>query len=85
MTRYITLIALLATACATRAPQPEFAEFAHATPQKDTLYLLAGDSHSQALKALWDMDSVTPKPHIAFVDCDQMGSIKKRLSYDKKN
>ena len=80
---------LLATSCI--APKPEFAGsssfagFAQATPQKDTLYLVRNEPGSQVIKRVWDSEPIKSKPQIIFVDSSQMATIKKRLSYDKKN
>lgn len=87
--RQILALALLATSCVAPQPKslltPPFAEFAQATPQKDTLYLVQSEPGSQVIKRVWDLEPVQPKPQIIFVDSSQMATIKRRLSYDKKN
>jgi hypothetical protein len=87
--RALIPIALLATSCVATQPKvtstPPFAEFAQATPQKDTLYLIQSEPGSQVIKRVWDLQPVQPKPQIIFVDSSEMATIKKRLSYDKKN
>jgi hypothetical protein len=78
---YTGLILSLLASCAT--PQPEFGDFAHATPARDTLYLVHNDSLSEIVKRTWDTDTVRTRPCIKFVNVDEMASIKKRLSYGK--
>lgn len=82
----ITALAALWASCSTPRCEPRFSEFAHATPKRDTLFLLRSDSHTEALIRLWNQDTiVNPKPCIRLVTETEMASIKKRLSYDKKN
>jgi hypothetical protein len=87
--RALIVCVLLATSCI--APKSEFAGssgfagFAQATPQRDTLYLVRNEPNSQVIKRVWDSESIKIKPQIIFIDSLQMATIKKRLSYDKKN
>lgn len=86
--RILTIAALAAlwASCSTPRCEPRFAEFAHATPQRDTLFLLQSDSHTETLMKLWNQDTIVKrKPCIRLVTENEMASIKKRLSYDKKN
>jgi hypothetical protein len=81
------LIILAVTSCTavqTTNTKADFSEFAQATNQKDTLYLVNNEPVSHIIKKVWDSEQIPHKPQIIFVDSSEMTLIKKRLNHGKK-
>ena len=64
-------------------PEPPFSEFAQATPQKDTLYLIKDDWMSPLIASIWNSDTSAIAPKIVMVTKEDMVCIKNRCG--KKN
>jgi hypothetical protein len=96
----IIFFALALTACKTTSgpvgqvstrrhrefPEPSFAEFAQPTNQRDTLYLVKGDSMSILTAKIWESDDTTRvRPKIIMVTKEDMVCIKNRCNKTNKN
>jgi hypothetical protein len=61
-----------------KSPKEEYAWFAHVSPKKDTLYLLANDPLSEITARIWrdGGQAVNPKPSIVLVSKARMQELK---------
>jgi hypothetical protein len=64
-------------------PEPKFAEFAQATPQKDTLYLVENHEMSSLIAKTWNSDTSGTPPKIIMVTKENMICIKTRCNKRK--
>ena len=64
-------------------PEPSFAEFAQPTRQRDTLYLIKGETMSTLTARIWELDSTDEKPKIIMVTKEDMICIKTRCNKNK--
>ena len=64
-------------------PEPSFAEFAQPTQQRDTLYLIKGETMSTLTARIWELDSTDAKPKIIMVTKEDMICIKTRCNKNK--